>query len=56
MIKDDDNMIAVYNNVSIEADNKVTVICLRSMCNKYSQGIRCIEPDLGLTKLLNRKI
>jgi hypothetical protein len=55
MIKDDDNMIAVYSNASIEADNKVTVIFL-SMCSKYSQGIRSIEPDLGLTKLLNRKI
>lgn len=34
MIKDDDNMIAVYSNVFIEADNKAPVIFfLRSMCS-----------------------
>ena len=44
-------MIAVYG---IEADNKVTIIFPISMYSKYSQGIRCIESDLGLTKLLNR--
>jgi hypothetical protein len=38
MIKDYDNMIAVYNNVSIEADNKVTVIFLRCVANSVKES------------------
>lgn len=55
MIKDDDNMIAVYSNAFIEADNKVTVIFLLSMCSNIVKEFDASNLIWDLTKLLNRK-